>query len=96
MSSVHQVFLAVIRRFLKANFKKSIVLSYDKIQLIACAVGCIFLTWCLQEGETADKMYADRETILALRVPGNLFRAAICKGCLNSVDKRILPVYNVS
>lgn len=29
MSSVHQVFLAVIRRFLKANFKKSIVLSYD-------------------------------------------------------------------
>jgi len=27
---VHQVFLAVIRRFLKANFKKSIVLSYDK------------------------------------------------------------------
>ena len=30
MSSVHQVFLAVIRRFLKANFKKSIVLSYDK------------------------------------------------------------------
>jgi len=43
-----------------------------------------------------DKMYADRETILALRVPGNLFRAAICKGCLNSVDKRILPVYNVS
>ena len=66
------------------------------IQLIACAVGCIFLTWCLQEGETVDKMYADRETILALRVPGNLFRAAICKGCLNSVDKRILPVYNVS
>lgn len=30
MSSVHQVFLAVIRRFLKANFKKSIVLSYDQ------------------------------------------------------------------
>ena len=29
MSSVHQVFLAVIRRFFKANFKKSIVLSYD-------------------------------------------------------------------
>ena len=27
---MHQVFLAVIRRFLKANFKKSIVLSYDK------------------------------------------------------------------
>ena len=26
---MHQVFLAVIRRFLKANFKKSIVLSYD-------------------------------------------------------------------
>ena len=65
------------------------------IQLNACAVGCIFLTWCLQEGETVDKMYADRETILALRVPGNLFRAAICKGCLNSVDKRFLPIYNV-
>lgn len=31
MSSVHQVFLAVIRRFLKANFKKSIVLSYDNM-----------------------------------------------------------------
>lgn len=29
---MHQVFLAVIRRFLKANFKKSIVLSYDKIE----------------------------------------------------------------
>ena len=58
--------------------------------------GLYFLTWCLQEGETVDKMYADRETILALRVPGNLFRAAICKGCLNSVDKRILPVYNIS
>ena len=66
------------------------------IQLIACAMGCIFLTWCLQEGEIVDKMYADRETILTLRVPGNLFRAAICKGCLISVDKRILPVYNVS
>ncbi|MBD9220670.1 MAG: hypothetical protein EGQ46_00655 [Clostridiales bacterium] len=26
------------------------------IQLIACAVGCIFLTWCLQEGETVDKI----------------------------------------
>ena len=31
MSSVHQVFLAVIRRFLKANFKKSIVLRYDNM-----------------------------------------------------------------
>lgn len=31
MSSVHQVFLAVIRRFFKANFKKSIVLSYDNM-----------------------------------------------------------------
>lgn len=37
------------------------------IQLIACAVGCISLTWCLQEGE---KMYADRETILAMARAG--------------------------
>ena len=29
MSSVHQVFLAVIHRFFESNFKKSIVLSYD-------------------------------------------------------------------
>ena len=40
------------------------------IQLIACAVGCILLTWCLQEGETVDKMYADRETILAMARAG--------------------------
>ena len=40
------------------------------IQLIAYAVGCIFLTWCLQEGETVDKMYADRETILAMARAG--------------------------
>ncbi len=40
------------------------------IQLIACAVGCIFLTWCLQEGETVDKMYVDRETILAMARAG--------------------------
>jgi len=33
-------------------------------------VGCIFLTWCLQEGETVDKMYADRETILAMARAG--------------------------
>ena len=42
------------------------------IQLIACAVGCIFLTSCLQEGETVDKMYADRETILAMARAGEL------------------------
>lgn len=30
------------------------------------------------------------------RLPGNLFRAVIWQGCLNSVDKRILPVYNIS
>ena len=29
------------------------------------------------------------------RVPGNLFRAVIWKGCLNSVDKWFLPIYNV-
>ena len=44
--------------------------SFATIQLIACAVGCIFLTSCLQEGETADKMYADRETILAMARSG--------------------------
>ncbi len=33
-------------------------------------MGCIFLTWCLQEGETVDKMYADRETILAMARAG--------------------------
>ena len=32
--------------------------------------GLYFLTWCLQEGETADKMYADRETIPALARSG--------------------------
>ena len=29
------------------------------------------------------------------RLPGNLFRAVIWKGWLNSVDKRFLPIYNV-
>lgn len=42
MSSVHQVFLAVIRRFLKANFKKSIVLSYDKNRQVSYET-CRFL-----------------------------------------------------
>ena len=28
------------------------------------------MTWCLQEGETVDKMYADRETILAMACAG--------------------------
>ena len=32
--------------------------------------GLYFLTWCLQEGETVDKMYADRETILAMARAG--------------------------
>ena len=43
MSSVHQVFLAVIRRFLKANFKKSIVLSYDIAEETIEKIGGLFL-----------------------------------------------------
>ena len=52
------------------------------IQLIACAVGCIFLTWCLQEGETVDKMYADRETILALVRSGKFVPCSYLKRLL--------------
>ena len=37
------------------------------IQLIACAVGCIFLTWCLQEGETVAYRWVSREEFLSLR-----------------------------
>ena len=64
MSSVHQVFLAVIRRFLKANFKKSIVLSYDKCKDSEqkCLESFLFCADFVNQ-------YDKRESVIALPFP---------------------------
>jgi hypothetical protein len=64
VSSVHQVFLAVIRRFLKANFKKSIVLGYDKCQDSEQKCSESFL-FCADFVNQYDK----RESVIALPFP---------------------------
>ena len=64
MSSVHQVFLAVIRRFFKANFKKSIVLSYDKCKDSEQKCSESFL-FCADFVNQYDK----RESVIALPFP---------------------------
>lgn len=65
MSSVHQVILAVIHRFFESNFKKSIVLSYDRKKALTF-VGAFLLyleIFCLCSAGEYDMMKLKKSSI---------------------------------
>jgi len=64
VSSAHQVILAVIHRFFESNFKKSIVLSYDKCKDSEQKCSESFL-FCADFVNQYDK----RESVIALPFP---------------------------